>query len=329
MNIVAVKTKKGLYITDEPLEKSWHSSDGLARLLFDGKNPERTWHKNWFFIPQEPERIEKLVSQPHINYRYVLIDPTMESDKIPAVMVREDVAEITEDYGWQLRDEYSHLKSLYRIEYDEQPDKLADAECLFRIVLELDEIVQFNGFSYPAQLGRYRSDGMGKITQDSVTNQLLDRILFPDIVLPSRPCELSSKQMYQIVREHIKQHINNDVAFVDSDHDFCFSVKKRIELREPYWLKKEILKQNGRSYKKRRYRENFIKSRTTQIFEMTYSPKNYGEYTPIPGMRGDNWDNLRQKIDAYLEKLMTLINTPLKDCPHCNGMGVVETEPKS
>lgn len=321
MKIHAVRTKKGCYITDNPHADRWHTSK-LNGLLFDGEKPQPTYHKSWFFISKPPDRVERLVAQPDTSHRFELIDETMASDRVAPVL--DYGTAVDEEGDWC--SEFAHLESLYRFVSDPQPDKLALVEFSFGVGAEFDDIVEFNGFSYPAQTGQYRSDGMGKITQEHVEHQLLDRILFPSIVLPSRPSKLSSEQSYQIVREYIKQHIDPNVAEITSDYNFCFTVKKRIALRKPYTQQVEILTARGKSYKNKRWRKRYVVKRRVEVFEMTWSPRNYQDYTPIEGFRGENWEDLEAKINTYCEELIELINTPLKDCPTCEGMGVVEEE---
>ena len=146
MKIVAVKTKKGYYITDD-LESTEYFKSKLGILFFDGKKPSPTFLKNWYFITAQPTKLERLVSQPDINHRYELIDKSMVSDKIPLVFQSNNV--LTEDGEWTTA--YKHLKSLYKFASDPQPDILKDIEFTFEVILELDEIQRFNGFSYPVQ----------------------------------------------------------------------------------------------------------------------------------------------------------------------------------
>jgi len=321
VNIYAVKTKNGVYVTDELHADGWNRSS-LGSLLFDGKKPKHTFHKSWFRIEKEPDTVQRWVRQPSINCRYELIDPSLASETIPGVVKLCDA--IDPDDG-ELTTWFSTISSLYTKVCDEQPDILEDVGFSLNVVLELDYIVEYNGFSYPAQTGKYRDD-MGAITQDSAQHQILDQILFPAIVLPMRPCKLSSQESYQIVREFIKQHIDLRVAHVSSDYNFCFAVEKVIALRDPYTSKTEITNARGKSYKNKRWRETYIKSRKFKVFEMTWSPENYKGYTPIQEFMGDDIADLKAKIDAYCQELIEIINEPLKDCPHCDGMGVVLEE---
>ena len=57
---------------------------------------------------------------------------------------------------------------------------------------------------------------------------MLDKILFPEIMIHSRPCKLNSQEVYDIVRQCITEQINHDVATIESNYDFCFKVNKII-----------------------------------------------------------------------------------------------------
>ena len=142
--------------------------------------------------------------------------------------------------------------------------------------------------------------------------------------MASLPSRLTSRNSYRIIRQHVKENINGKYAEITSDFNFCFTVKKNLSLPIPIANKREILTARGRSYRKKRYRENLIKERQIEVFEMTWSPENYSGYTAIEGFFGKDHQDLKQNIDNYLEGLIARINEPLKDCPHCEGLGVIE-----
>jgi len=43
----------------------------------------------------------------------------------------------------------------------------------------------------------------------------------------------------------------------------------------------------------------------------------------IKEFEGNNIEDSHQNIEKYLKELMAHINKPIKDCPHCKGMGVL------
>ena len=53
------------------------------------------------------------------------------------------------------------------------------------------------------------------------------------------------------------------------------------------------------------------------------APKPYQSYTVIEPIEGEKYQDLEKNIDDYLTKLITYINEPLVDCPHCKGRGVI------
>ncbi len=318
MEIFGIKTDNGYYITTNLKTDSYRSGPGLPGYFINGEKPQETFHKNWLEIKSKPEEVKKTVRQPNINHRFELVSDSFASSDIPRVMPKHEIMEENEDgyCGW--KEEFKHLQSLYEEKSDKQPDILEPVEFTYTTILEVPEIKIAEDFNY--------SFPGGIVSQDDITHQIIDKIIFPDIVLPNKPSKLTSNQSYAIVRNHIKQNINLDVSKITSDYDFCFTVKKQIILNNPRHIKNEILNARGRSYRKRRYREYYVKAREVEVFEMTYSPKSYSGYTPIRGFTGKNHQDLQENIDKYLKEIMENINTPLKDCHHCDGMGVVITE---
>lgn len=324
LKIVGIKTKNGYLISDQP-SSDYHSSH-LADYFINGVKLKESFHKHWYKSDEEPIKIERKQSQSNINHRYILIDESLESDKFPLMFKREEVAYYDEDdCSWSWCGSYSHLRSLYKQIYDEQPEIMVGVDFSYETILELDEVKEFNGFSYPVQRTRYTSDGLTTVTNKDASNQLLDKILFPKPVLSMLPTKLSSDQFYKIIREHVKQNINNKAAQITSDYDFCFTVKKKIQLNTAIKHENETLKNNGRSYKNRKINVSYQNVRTIEIFEMTNASNKYKGYTPIPEITGTDVDDLKNKIDTYLSDLMGMINDPLKDCPHCEGLGVLES----
>lgn len=315
LNLISIKTKKGFYVSEGKSEDKKFSYTSLDSYVFDGKSPEKTFKPQWIFLKKIPKHIQIFQKQPDIKTRYELINKNLTSNKIPLVIEYAEL-ELDEDDEWI--GFFSGLKTLYEFKSEPQPPKLTDVEFSFTVIMELDEIKEWNGFSFPAET---RSLGIGtktyNVTEKDVEYQILDEILFPNIVLAARPCKLSSKQSYDIVRNFVKTHINSRYAVVTSDYDFCFTVEKRIERFEPL----EYLVEIGTGRRKHTEKRYNI-SRTVKVFEMTYSPENYKGYTPIKGFVGDNWEDLSRKVISFCEDLVNTLNEPIKDCPHCKGTGV-------
>ena len=311
MRLIAIEVGDRYYITVAPGDR-WGRPD-LNKYLFDGKKARPSFHRDWYIIDGIPTTVEGLIRQ--TSKRYELVDPSLASDMIPNTLDPGDVE--GEDGEWL--SEYVHLASLYEPVYEELPPLVEPVDFTFEVILEVEQL-EPHSMSYQAA-GRY---GAFEITERDVTYQLLDKIMFPSIVLPMRPCKLTSRQAYQIVRQFVKQNIDYSVAEITSDYDFCFEVAKLVVLHDPYTVKHEVLTARGKSYKNPRYREVYVKERKITVFRMTWSPENYRDYPPIQEFVGENLEDLKRQIDEYCNELIDLINTPLVDCPTCGGMGVVE-----
>lgn len=325
LHIYGIKTNDGVFLSEKPLEGYSSYGSSLKGYIINGEKPSETFNERWVKVKDEPTQIQVKQSRPDINHRYELIDKSLESEKFPLVFKREDAAYYDEeDYFWAWKSDFKHLQSLYELKSDKQEDELVDVDFKYESVAEVDEIKSPEGFSFKVLAdSNWDHKGTRELKENSVTHQLIDKIMFPDILLNNKPCKFTSEQMYNIVRQYIKQHIDYDVAEITSDYRFCFTVVKKIDLNNPYTIKNEITKSNGRPYRKPRYNSKYVDNRKVEVFEMTYSPENYKGYTPIPEMVGENIEDLKEKVDKYCEDLIKVINKPLKNCPTCEGKGVL------
>lgn len=318
VKLLGVKVKGNYYISIE--REGYYPSGFSFDYIINGKEPGKTFHKNWALISEVPVLMQRYRSQENINHRFELIDKSLESDKIPFSLLRDDVTYKDEDYDtvW-IEGPYKIYSSMYSLVSDSQEDILENIEFEYKTIMEVDSLIEFDGFSYQVQRTQWAHEGLRSLTEKEVKYQLLDEIIFPEIVLPSRPCELTPKQTYKIVRQYIKQNINLDFASITSDYNFCFTVKKRIPLSEieKYSVDTNWAKKTKRVKLETRYR----KYREVECFAMT--GEGYGGYPMIRGFRGDNQEDLKNKIDNYCKELILFINDPVSDCPHCKGLGVI------
>lgn len=312
MKIYMIKTKTICYITDRDLnDNGYYNSNNsdIHRLYFDGEKARQSFHKNWYIINKYPNVIQKSVSK-YGNKRYEIIDENMVCDKLPNVIQCEDMIN-------------ENIRELYVFKQDRMQDEFKEVDCEIEVIMELDELQMPKEIKYDAIGSGSYNDKPYTITNSSVKHQMLDKIIFPDVMLHHRPCSLSSKQMYDITRQYIKDNIDLSVAKITSDFDFCFTVKKIIPLIEPETItysnifartKKE---RNKIHYKTKKYNE-------TEIFSMTHDQRNYDGYTAIEPMFANNENELKEKVDTWLEGLIEIINKDLKMCSHCNGTGYRE-----
>lgn len=303
LNIVAIKTNKGYYISDktERNQMNSYSSSSLAGLLINGKCPEKTWQPFWFFVENEVTSVEQHVYQPAINKRWELRDLSL-ADKFPTTFI----------YGLEEDEEFEKVRSLYIYKEDAQPNKIEPVEFTFTVIAEIDEIPHTE-FSYEV-INKY---DRGTVTNKNVKYGILDEIITPTILIETKPCSLSSEESYKIVRKYVQQNINPKVAQITSDYDFCFAVEKMINLAEPYSYEKE------RKVGRKKIKDVvYVKSRNVKVFSMTHAGHKWQDYPVFEGFTGKSAADLQKNIDSFLNELIALINEPLEDCPACKGSGV-------
>jgi hypothetical protein len=282
-------------------------------MFFNGKKPTGTYYPNWFYIEEYPTAIQREVCGECVNKRYELIDITLESDKMPLVI----------PYEYESQYNSTLIESLYRYTYDQEPNYMEDVECNIQVVCEIDNYSFPPKFEYRAIAKVGWNENQYTITNVNVQHQMLDKMIFPPVLLHNRPCKLSSKQMYDLTRQYILTHIDNSVAKITSNYAFCFEVKKLVPLIEP----ETITYQNifGRTKKERNKIHTAIKKyEEKSIFEMTHEQEKYKGYSVIPEMYADSEVELKEKVDTWLEGLMEIINKPLCQCAHCHGSGYID-----
>ncbi|HHT98013.1 MAG TPA: hypothetical protein GXZ90_09000 [Clostridiales bacterium] len=296
IQIHMVITDIGLFITDtlksEGYDYNYHRSR-IEHLYFDGAKPKQAHIKNWFIINKYPEVIQEKQADQKTGGKWVLRDPDMESKALPLEHLYEDL-----DYEDSVAD-------LYKLEYEVIPGELVDAPCKINVITEVEN------FRLPPKIN-YASAKPGdrmKINVDNtdIEHQLLDKLIIPEILMHEYPCKLSSVEMYGIVRQYIKDHINTKYAKITSDYDFCFSVKKIVPVVGPKKINHSELAKGS-----------FIKGddikeyREFEIFEMTNEGAKYKGYTPIKGISASNEFKLKEKLDNYLKNLIEFINEPIE-----------------
>ena len=316
LTILCVKTNKGCFISDckatGGYDYDYHQTS-LTSLFFDGKHPTDTYCKNWYFIEQYPTTIQKEMHGEIINKRYELTDETLASDKLPKVIPYEE----EDNYNANIID------SLYKYEYDQAPDYLADVPCDIQVICEIDN------YNFPPKMEYNAIHKVGwderqyTVKNTNVKHQMLDKMIFPAILLHERPCKFTSKQMYDMTRQYILEHIDNSVAKVTSNYAFCFEVKKLIPMIEPETITyHNIFARTKRERNKLHITVKKYEEKT--VFQMTHDQENYRGYTAIPELCANNEAELKEKVDAWLEGLMEIINKPLCQCEHCHGTGYID-----
>lgn len=311
--ISAVQTPQCCFITDlieyDGYSVSYHRSE-LSKLFFDGEKAEPTFAANWMRIKHVPGKIEILSPVKAINMRYELIDSEMASDKLPGVILYEDRGKYPENV----------IENLYRYDRDLVPQVLIPANVEFKLVMKLEDYEE-PSVKFEA-IGKFGyGDKVYTIESRDIEHQLLDKMIFPEVCLSNRPCYLTSRQVYNITRQHILNNIDPSVAKIAANYDYCFSVKKIIPKIEP----ETVTYQNlfARTKKERsKIKTAVINFNEYEIFQMTHDERNYDRYTPVGRIVANNEKELQDKVSEWLDDVMAIINAKVKECPYCKGTGL-------
>lgn len=285
---------------------NYHTSS-LAKLFFDGSTPEPTFIKHWWKIKKYPQKIEISQSQPNINKRYEIRDETLISKQLPKIINLEEKNNYTEA-----------VLNLYDFKSDKVPNIMIKGEYDIETIFKVDNYQESPKFDYNILL-----KNKSKISNVDINHQLLDKLIFPEILLSVQPCSISSLNLYGAIRKHIIDNIDARVSTITSNYDFCFTVKKIVPLIKP---RKFTYNNIFARTKKARLKTHFgiQEYKNIEIFEMTNDKENYNNYTPVKTLFAENEIELKDKIDTLLKNLITVINEPLSFCTHCNGTGYTQ-----
>ena len=290
LKINAVKTDAGVFINHTANN---YSSSVLETLFINGEKPKRAHVKNWFVIGEMPVSIKKQMPDLRKYSQWKLIDPDMESKALP----------LTVEYDELSRDD--SITDLYFADYEVVPGELVD------MPFEVEVITEVKNFRLPPKVGYKAERKKGYRTVEVVVDntnfehQLLDKLIIPEILIHEYPCKLSSPELYQIVRHHVKENIDTRHARVTSDYDFCFKVSKAVKIYGPEKIDQNRLMDGTFSREKA-----ILVEKEFDIFEMTPENELYKGYTPIKGVSANNQTELKNKIDNFLDELMKFINEP-------------------
>ena len=307
-----------------------NSSYVISCYRLNGKEPKvvaDVGSRTWLFLKGDKE-IKKLEIKNQATTKLVgfkLRQPDLASDKIPDYIKAEEVNEYydydDDVYVWE---KYNDIRALYDRDTVVEPESFTSIrfETEFLGEINVENMESPKDMKYEVYTdGQWPHKGAKEVDLSTVaTWDDIEKLLTPEFALKDRPCKLTSKQAYDIIRFHVNNNIDPAVAKVTSDYDFCFTVKKKIAIR-PYEHKWEEKKANGKSYARPRFKSRQVEYIEKEIFEMTSTEESYGGYTPIKGFKGDSLEELAENIKLFLEELMAVINQPVKQCEHCNGTG--------
>ncbi|ETS31100.1 hypothetical protein BB987_09320 [Photorhabdus temperata] len=319
LQINIIKTNVGkCFITDcneiNGYNFNYHKTQ-IDKLLFDGHKPKETFARCWFEIPIYPKKVEILITGERKNKRFKLKDDELQSSKFPLEIPLNERNEFDEDM----------LTSLYFLAYDIAPDYLKQINVYFNLICEVDNFKDAPEFNYPAVRKYDFSEQQYSVTNQNIKHSLIDCIVVPAPLRANSPCEISSKEMYDLVRQHVRDNINPKLARISSDFGFCFEVKKIIPILEPHiYSYHDVFARTKKQREKLHFKT--AKSKEISIYQMTHAQENYKGYTAIKGFSASNEWELKEMIDNFLSELMNTIHTPIEQCSHCNGTGYLQNK---
>lgn len=284
INFIIIITKsQGIFISDN-INGDGYFTSKIPQYYFDGIKLESSFKKDWFKLNNLPTIIEIKTNDTTINSRYELKEGFSETDLTPKIIPYNEM-----DYD-------SDIRGLYILKSDKVEGKLELIDFEIEVLSEEE--------NFYVETPKYKG-----------TATLLDSLSTHPALHTERPCSISSKEFYRIIRNHIKLNINPLYAKITSDYDFCLTVEKIINLAEVETYSVNVGK------RKTKLETRYRKVRSIKVFET--SPEGYSNYPKQKQIDGLNQKDLDEKIDVYLNGLMELINKPYIDCKHCGGMGVI------
>jgi hypothetical protein len=284
----------------------------------------------WYHLDCELKnfRVSKPSTQKQVGWK--LKNPEIASEKIPAMLSMDDLTQHLDDDGdLEHAGKYASIASLYSPEVMTLPEEIEPIEVELVKLRDL-EVENYNAptaMKFQYRDGNY-SDPIreGDLSAVAVFSDI-ERMLTPEFLLHTRPCTLTSQQVYKIVRAHIQNNIDGKVARITSNYDFCFEVQRVVQ-HKPVEIKREKLTASLKSYRPPRFTTSVSTNKLVKLFSMTWagagkSTKGYGDYPIIDGWKADSLQELYDNMQQYLSDLMQEINKPAVECSHCNGTGQV------
>ena len=269
---------------------------GVERLLFDGVLAKPTLKSGWFRLEKIPTIIEQMKPKKRENERWELKEGYASSELMPSTINKEQYHS----------SDFEAIINCYKYLYDEIEDGYEELE------FEIDKIYEKKDFEFiPNDYNAVVSD----ITQMEYHSDLYQEF----------PCKLNREQVMSILRDHVKKNIDIRYAEITSDYKFSFEVKKKIKLYEPY---SQLVDSNCSWANKRRkpkWVTKIIASKSESILHLT-DGSNSNDYkaTLINEIVGANYEDLKIKLNKYLDSIMEIINVSYCECPHCKGWGLVK-----
>lgn len=320
------KSNQGVFFKVE--QYGYHTPTLMAVCDFvdDTPSADIVQVNKWYRSKEVPTKLQKYQAEKIEPIGFDLKESHLASAVIPVFLSLEEVQEYYDDdlevFKWKF---YESVRALYTTKYKLHPKQLTEVE-FKSTYLGMLEIQDYQApesmkvkFLREGAFGAKVSDEKDVDLSTVVVYSDIEKMLTPEFLIHTRPCKLTSKQVYGIVRTHIIQNYDPKECYIDSNYDFCFSVTKYINTK-PYQGDTLVRVRNKWGSKKTTLNQKKVK-----IFEMTYAGYKgvggYEGYTCIEEWKADSLKELQEKIKDYLDQLIQYINTYCVECDNCKGFG--------
>lgn len=303
LKLKAIILPDKVFLADIRMERQYDNYP-LSSYLFDGEESKPTNKKGWHEVKSLPQKVEKVFAATKKTSGYKLKEGFAPSEKMPA--------EVGANY-------------FYDTYIDDDDESASDAMRNFydTVLEDVPQRIEAVEFSIN-QIAHKGSDWVFVEAPKNVQHFLLDEIINPPELLQDTTCFLSTKESYTQIREYVKRNIDPKFAYVSSDYDFHFAVSKRIKLAAKEKFQKNV---NLFSKKKPKYVDDYKTHRDVIVYDIIPEEAKRASYSVnscvAPQLSGENYLDLENNIKEYLEELISKINEPVQDCPHCKGSGVI------
>lgn len=318
MEIFQYRTNLGYFVK----RKSNYAYETFENFIINGTTMKGTVHKQgWYCIESEITSVKIVKAVPAQIVSYVLINPELQSYKIP-LRIPATCKSYDEDDDYKFVGEFEGLDSLYTAEVAEPTSEIIDVDFS---VIDMGEYVISNPNDLTKrEINAIKHTCVIPIDLTGITSyDEIVKLITPEFAMHDAECYLTSQQLYKIIRTFVNNNYDRQQAVITSDYDFCFTVKKLVKCKP---FEHSIFTATG---KRGNLKEKKVtkEHKEVEVFEMTWDKADqgrpYGKYTAIKPIKAKSLQDLYDRVTDYLQDLIALINTPVEECPHCNGTGAI------
>lgn len=328
VKFIAYKSNLGLILK---VDAGYYRQDLSSTNLINNKVVSPL-NNGWYLLDEhEVVSVQKKIPESLVQVGWELdITNPIEGLGLPKTQTTEELKCFyncdKEEYEYQ--GALAGVGGLYKKVFEKVPERWENVDFEVRVLRE----IEIDNLSKPVEMkvmsynqGQFGVKPLEFDLKSVTTWGELEKILTPEFLLHERPCEISSQNLYKIIRTHIVQKLDRTKCKITSDHDFCFTVKRIVQVK-PYVVRREQYKTGIRSYSPSKFKNETVSTKEVDCFEMTHDQadgngRGYKGYTIIPSLKANNLKELSEYLKQYLDDLIADLNSTVVECEHCNGTG--------